>query len=53
MCKAKREIKKSVSKEIKECWNQEVRKLTMQGDFTGLLIDKEQSIRRPEDQTTW
>ena len=53
MGKANREIKKSVSKEIKECWNQEVRELTMQGDFTGLLIEEEQSIRKPEDQTTW
>ena len=44
MGKAKREVKKSVSEEIKERWNQKVRKLTMQGDFTGLLIEEEQSV---------
>ena len=42
MDKANREIKKSVSEE--ECLNQKVRKLTMQGDFTGLLIEEEQSV---------
>lgn len=44
MAKAKREVKKSVSEEIKERWNCKVRKLTMQGDFTGLLIEEEQSV---------
>ena len=42
MDKANREIKKSVSEE--ECLNKKVRKLTMQGDFTGLLIEEEQSV---------
>ena len=44
MARAKREVKKSVSEEIKDVWNQKVRKLTMQGDFTGLIIEEEQSV---------
>ena len=42
--KAKRQVKKAVKEEVKELWNEKVKMLTMQGDFTGLLIEEEQSV---------
>ena len=37
-------LKKTISEEIKDTWNNKVRKLTMQGDFTNLLIEEETSV---------
>ena len=37
-------LKKTISEEIKHSWNTRVNKLTMQGDFAGLLIEEEQSV---------
>ena len=41
---AKIVIRKTVQEEIKDTWNNKVQKLTMQGDFTRLLIEEQESI---------
>ena len=42
--KAKVAIKQSVSQDILTAWNDKVSKLTMQGEFTQLLIEEEESV---------
>ena len=37
-------LKKTISEEIEDTWNNKVRKLTMQGDFTSLLIEEDTSV---------
>ena len=41
---AKVAIKKSIQEQTKEAWNERVQRLTMQGDFTNLLIEEESSV---------
>ena len=41
---AKIVVRKSIQEEIKDTWNNKVHKLTMQGDFTKLLIEEQTSI---------
>jgi hypothetical protein len=41
---AKRAVKLSVQEEVKEAWNNKVRKLTMQGEFANLLIEEKESV---------
>ena len=41
---AKKAVKKSVSEDIMEKWNDKVKLLTMQGDFLGLLAEEQQCI---------
>ena len=42
--KAKAAIKQSVNQDILTAWNEKVSKLTMQGEFTKLLIEEEESV---------
>ena len=42
--KAKLAVKKSVNEEILETWNNKVQKLLVQGEFTKLLIEQEESV---------
>ena len=42
--KAKAAIKQSVNQDILTAWNDKVSKLTMQGEFTQLLIEEEESV---------
>ena len=42
--KAKIGVKRSINEEVKEKWNTCVRKLTLQGDFTKLLIEEKTSV---------
>ena len=42
--KAKAAIKQSVNQDILSAWNEKVSKLTMQGEFTQLLIEEEESV---------
>ena len=44
MPKAKKAVKESISKEILETWNNKVNKLTVQGEFTKLLIEEKESV---------
>ena len=42
--RAKKAIKKSIQEETLETWNQKIEKLTMQGDFTNLLIQEKENV---------
>ena len=42
--KAKVAVKKSVTEDILELWNTKVNQLTMQGDFTRLLIEEQNAV---------
>ena len=42
--RAKKAIKKSIQEETLETWNQKVERLTMQGDFTNLLIQEKENV---------
>ena len=42
--KAKIAVKRSINEEVKEKWNNCVKKLTLQGDFTKLLIEEKESV---------
>ena len=41
---AKTAVKKTIKEEIKEKWNSKVKQLTLQGNFTQLLIEEKESI---------
>ena len=42
--KAKKAIKETVNQEVLTTWNDKVSKLTVQGEFTKLLIEERQSV---------
>ena len=42
--RAKKDIKKSIEAATLEMWNQKVENLTMQGDFTNLLIHEKENV---------
>ena len=42
--KTKLAVKRSIQEEVKEKWNNSVRKLTLQGEFTKLLIEENESV---------
>ena len=42
--KAKIGVKRAINEEVKEKWNTCVRKLTLQGEFTKLLIEEKESV---------
>ena len=42
--RAKIAIKKSIEEEILDAWNKRVQQLTMQGDFTNLLIQEKENV---------
>ena len=42
--KAKLAVKRSIKEEVKEKWNNNVRQLTLQGEFTKLLIEEKESV---------
>ena len=42
--KAKIGVKHAINEEVKEKWNTYVRKLTLQGEFTKLLIEEKESV---------
>ena len=42
--KAKVAVKKSISEDILDIWNEKVQKLTMQGDFASLLIEEKCAV---------
>ena len=42
--KAKKASKDSINQQILDLWNSKVQDLTMQGDFTQLLIEEQQSV---------
>ena len=44
MPKAKKAIKQSINQEVLDTWNKKVHKLTVQGEFTKLLIEEEESV---------
>ena len=42
--RAKKAIKTSIEEEILDIWNKKVEKLTMQGDFTNILIQEKENV---------